>query len=66
MPHYNSLSRYETGPGIDHEPGSFGLAEEYPTTELTLLFLKCMRKYDGSRLQETRLTIPQVNYSWYM
>ena len=35
MPNPNPLPRYENGPGI--EPGTFGLADECSTTELTLL-----------------------------
>ena len=35
MPHHNPWPWYETGPGI--EPGTFGLADECSTTELTLL-----------------------------
>ena len=35
MPHHNPRPQYETGPGI--EPGTFGLADECSTTELTLL-----------------------------
>ena len=35
MPHHNQRPWYETGPRI--EPGTFGLADECSTTELTLL-----------------------------
>ena len=35
MPHHNPCPRYETGPGI--KPGTFGLADECSTIELTLL-----------------------------
>ena len=35
--HHNPCPRYETGPGI--KPGTFGLADECSTTELTLLLI---------------------------